>query len=134
MAETMVDPLEIECLFCSRAFRKRAFAEHGTVFAVKDGFPVTEGHTLILPKRHSEDFFSMSEEERWDMNHLLVEVKNYMEMADLTITGFNMGVNCGASAGQTVNHAHMHLIPRRDSDTPDPRGGVRGVIPERQKY
>ena len=125
---------ELGCLFCSRAFRRRAFAEHGTVFAVKDGFAVTEGHTLIIPKRHTADFFSMSDEERWDVNHLVVELKAFMERADTTITGFNMGTNCGGSAGQTVMHAHVHLIPRRDGDCEDPRGGVRGVIPDRQQY
>ncbi|MHC4599815.1 MAG: HIT family protein [Planctomycetota bacterium] len=126
--------IELACLFCSRPFRRRAFAEHGTVFAVKDGFPVTEGHSLIIPKRHTADFFTMSEEERWDTNHLLCEITAFMVRDDPAITGFNVGTNCGVSGGQTVAHAHVHLIPRRDGDTPDPRGGVRGVIPDRQQY
>jgi diadenosine tetraphosphate (Ap4A) HIT family hydrolase len=124
----------LACPFCSRETLSRAVAEHGTGFAVRDLYPVTEGHLLILPKRHTPDWFTMTDEERRDTGALLLNLRENLFAEDPAITGFNIGINCGESAGQTILHAHIHLIPRRDGDTTDPHGGVRGVIPERQKY
>jgi diadenosine tetraphosphate (Ap4A) HIT family hydrolase len=76
----------------------------------------------------------MTEKERRDAEALLLILKSRISAADRTVTGFNIGINCGESAGQTVFHAHIHLIPRRDGDTPHPRGGVRGVIPDKMSY
>ena len=76
----------------------------------------------------------MTDREKCDAQALIMELKNKLIASDQTITGFNIGMNCGGSAGQTVFHAHIHLIPRRDGDTPDPTGGVRGVIPDRMRY
>jgi ATP adenylyltransferase len=79
-------------------------------------------------------YFSMTARERSDAEALILFLREKLLADDPTITGFNIGINCGASAAQTIFHAHIHLIPRRDGDTDDPRGGVRGVIPEWQKY
>ena len=89
------------------------------------------GIILIIPKRHTADWFSMTEAECRDAEQLLRRLKKKLHASDPTITGFNIGMNCGTSAGQTIFHAHIHLIPRRDGDTPNPTGGVRGVIPDK---
>jgi diadenosine tetraphosphate (Ap4A) HIT family hydrolase len=106
----------------------------GTVVAIADKHPVTEGHMLILPVRHTPDYFAMTPEEKKDADRLIHILRERIEASDATVTGFNIGVNCGTSAGQTIMHAHIHLIPRRDGDVPQPRGGVRGVIPDQQAY
>jgi ATP adenylyltransferase len=123
-----------ECPFCSPETLARAVAYHGTVFAVDDRFPVAPGHVLIIPRRHVPDWFAMNEDERRDAETLLLLLQERFLAGDPEITGFNIGMNCGLSAGQTILHAHIHLIPRRDGDTPDPRGGVRGVIPGKRRY
>jgi len=123
-----------ECPFCSPTVLARAIAYHGTVFALDDRYPVTPGHLLIVPRRHVTDWFALTEAERRDAEALLLRLRERFLAGDPEVTGFNVGMNCGASAGQTVFHAHIHLIPRRDGDCEDPHGGVRGIIPERQKY
>lgn len=122
------------CLFCSHEMAGRTFLEHGSVFAIRDNFPVSRGHILVIPRRHTVDFFGMTPEERSDAAELLAILRERLASEDPSITGFNIGANCGVSAGQSVMHAHIHLIPRRDGDVPDPRGGVRGVIPRKMKY
>jgi ATP adenylyltransferase len=123
-----------ECRFCHHKVLSRVVEEYETVWAIKDGYPVSDGHHLILPKRHTPDWFSMTENERRDADALIRILKTRLSETDRTITGFNMGVNSGESAGQTIFHAHIHLIPRRDGDTSHPRGGVRGVIPNKMSY
>ncbi len=123
-----------DCPFCSEEMRARTVEENDSVFAIEDNFPVTPGHVLIIPKRHASDFFAMTSQERRDAEGLLRILKERIARDDPSVTGFNVGVNCGESAGQTIMHAHIHLIPRRDGDLEDPRGGVRGVIPEKQSY
>lgn len=123
-----------ECLFCSDEIYERIVEEHESVFAIEDKFPVTTGHLLIIPKRHANDFFSMTALERQHADKLLRILRSKIQHEDPLVTGFNVGMNCGESAGQTVKHAHIHLIPRRSDDVEDPRGGVRGVIAEKQKY
>ena len=81
-----------------------------------------------------EDYFSMNEAEKNDISVLIMKLKNRITEKDPSVTGFNIGTNIGESAGQTIFHAHIHLIPRRNGDTPQPRGGVRGVIPEKMSY
>jgi diadenosine tetraphosphate (Ap4A) HIT family hydrolase len=122
------------CRFCPSEIKPAVVAELDSVWAVPDPHPVTEGHHLIVPQRHSMDFFSMTEKERRDAEALILILKSRISAADRTVTGFNIGMNCGASAGQSVFHAHIHLIPRREGDTPHPRGGVRGVIPDKMSY
>lgn len=122
------------CAFCSEEFQGRKVVENGPVLAVEDGFPVTAGHHLIIPVRHVTDYFGMSEVERGHATELLRILKNRLQEEDGSITGFNVGMNCGADAGQTVMHAHIHLIPRRAGDVQDPRGGVRGCVPGKMSY
>jgi len=122
------------CPFCSAATLVRAVAYHGTAFAIDDRFPVTAGHLLVIPRRHVGDWFDLTDAERRDAETLLLRLRDRLLAGDPTVNGFNIGMNCGASAGQTIFHAHIHLIPRRPGDTPDPAGGVRGVIPGKRKY
>jgi len=122
------------CRFCEQRIAPRVVAEYESVWAIEDRFPVSQGHHLIIPKRHTDDWFSMTDAERRDADALIRIIKQRLEAFDETITGFNIGMNCGVSAGQTIFHAHVHLIPRRDHDTPDPTGGVRGVIPDKMCY
>lgn len=121
------------CPFCQDESRK-VIEKFKSVLAIEDKYPVTTGHLLVIPCRHTSDFFSMTNQERADAMKLLGRLKHLLQINDPTIIGFNIGVNCGESAGQTVLHAHIHLIPRRIGDSEDPRGGVRGVIPHKMKY
>jgi len=105
-----------------------------TVAAYNDGYPVTDGHLLIVPLRHAADWRCMTDQEIRDSDGLLRRLVETISHRDPSVSGFNIGTNIGASAGQTVLHAHIHLIPRRDGDTEDPRGGVRGVIDGRRGY
>jgi diadenosine tetraphosphate (Ap4A) HIT family hydrolase len=101
---------------------------------MKDKYPVSDGHCLLVPKRHVADYFTMTTAEKLDCDNLLCILQKRIFNSDSEVTGFNVGMNCGESAGQTIFHAHIHLIPRRDGDTPNPRGGVRGAIPEKMDY
>jgi len=129
-----MDPSSKPCPFCDPSIRGRVIAELGTVFGIRDAYPVTPGHSLIIPRRHVLDFFTMTDEEHRDMFAFFGLLRERLLAEDPEITGFNFGMNCGRSAGQTVPHAHLHLIPRRDGDCEKPQGGVRGVIPGRQAY
>ena len=95
---------------------------------------MTELHTLVIPKRHAATFFDLFEPERRAINQLLDEVRIDIMKKDASVSGFNIGMNSGDTAGQTIGHAHVHLIPRRHGDVQDPRGGVRGVIPGKAAY
>ena len=124
---------EAECIFCELG-AGRIIGENELCIAVKDAFPVTEDHTLVIPKRHVADYFDLHQPERNAIEAMLHEQRQLILEQDSTVTGFNVGINAGASAGQTVFHVHVHLIPRRDGDVVDPKGGVRGVIPSKQRY
>ena len=130
---TSYDHRESGCIFCEMP-SERVIAENELAYAILDAFSVTEGHTLIIPKRHVSDFFSLYQPERNAMQRLLEEQRQNILNADSTVTGFNIGNNVGEDAGQTVMHCHTHLIPRRRGDVEEPRGGVRGVIAEKQNY
>ena len=124
------------CPFCNiekLIDKDRIVYQDSSWIAIYDNYPVSKGHVLLIPKRHCETYFDL----------------NYVELASLGVTigviklilnkkfnpdGYNIGVNCGEAAGQTVKHCHIHIIPRYKGDMEDPRGGVRGVIPEKQKY
>lgn len=108
--------------------------ETGHLVAFKDRFPVTNGHILIVPKSHRRDAFDLDGHETAELFPLLNSLRAMIKEQDPTVTGFNIGMNCGESAGQTVFHCHVHLIPRRDGDCENPKGGVRGVIPAKQSY
>lgn len=122
------------CVFCADRVVSHAVEVNGAVFALHDIHPVTPGHLLVLPRRHAVDYFAMTEQERQDAQDLLRLLRNRLAESDYTIQGFNVGMNCGEMAGQTVLHAHIHLIPRRKGDMANPRGGVRGVIPTQMDY
>jgi len=122
------------CPFCFKNVRQRIVAELDSVFAIKDNHPVTPGHMLVIPWRHTKDFFNMTSQEKKDAGNLLQILQQRISENDSSVTGFNVGANCGISAGQSIMHAHIHLIPRRDGDTPRPKGGVRGVIPKKMGY
>ncbi len=101
--------------------------------AIRDGFPVSPGHTLIIPKRHIATFFDTTTEERLAIFELMDNAKRGLD-AELGPTAYNIGVNDGPAAGQTVPHVHIHLIPRYAGDDTDPRGGVRRIFPKKAKY
>lgn len=132
--DTMNDSLVEGCPFCYENIKSRIVLEHKSVAAIEDGYPVSKGHLLIIPKRHCRDYFSMTEAEQIDAAHFLKILRDTIADKDGSVTGFNVGMNSGESAGQTIFHCHIHLIPRRDGDTPHPRGGVRGVIPDKMNY
>ena len=123
------------CPFCKViSIGDRIIHEAGSVVALLDKYPVTEGHHLIVTKRHVTDFFAMTLAERRDAEEVLIVLQEQILAVDFTVKGFNIGMNCGEAAGQTVMHAHIHLIPRREGDVPNPRGGVRGCLPGKMNY
>jgi diadenosine tetraphosphate (Ap4A) HIT family hydrolase len=121
------------CPFCFLP-ADRVVVENGSAVAIFDGFPVTLGHGLVIPRRHAETFFDLTEAEVADSMALVFEMRRWLLADDDSITGFNIGINAGADAGQTVFHCHIHLIPRRAGDVAAPRGGVRNIIPGRGDY
>ena len=120
-----------ECIFCNQS---EVIEENELAKAFYDKFPVTRGHILIVPKRHVKGYFDLFQPELNAINRLMRSVREKLMSEDVSITGFNVGTNDGKTAGQTIMHCHLHLIPRREGDMSNPSGGVRGVIPERQKY
>lgn len=128
----LVNPAE--CLFCNLPKDREIVAENALAYAIKDAFPVTSGHTLVIPKRHVETYFDLSRPELNACDELLRFLRKRMQSDDKSITGFNIGMNAGASAGQTIFHCHIHLIPRRDGDVDNPRGGVRHLMPGKGHY
>jgi ATP adenylyltransferase len=121
------------CLFCN-VDEERLIAENELAFAVRDGFPVTELHSLIIPRRHVSDYFELTKEELLACNELLRIVKEEILARDTSVKGFNVGANSGLVAGQSIFHCHIHLIPRREGDVPNPKGGIRHVIPGKGAY
>jgi len=109
-------------------------AENSLAYAIRDGFPVTPHHTLLIPKRHVLDYFQLTPSEVNAINTLMKEQKTVLETEDPTIDGFNIGMNCGETAGQTIFHCHVHLIPRRRGDVENPHGGVRHIITGKGYY
>ncbi|HSW35797.1 MAG TPA: HIT family protein [Candidatus Limnocylindrales bacterium] len=118
-----------KCVFCQRN-KLDLIAENELALAFYDSYPVSEGHALVIPKRHVETFFDASPEELSAVTHLIFEVKKHLQ-ENYQPDGYNIGVNVGSTAGQTVFHFHFHVIPRYKGDVADPRGGVRKVIPNR---
>jgi diadenosine tetraphosphate (Ap4A) HIT family hydrolase len=125
--------MSMPCLFCSIS-RDRVIADNGLAYAIRDGFPVTPHHTLVIPQRHVDDFFGLTQEELLACSELLHRMKQEIMGSDPTVAGFNIGMNAGAVAGQTIFHCHIHLIPRRPGDVENPRGGVRHLIPGKGHY
>lgn len=125
-----------KCVFCGieKAIPKeRIVYQDSTWLAILDNYPVSEGHTLLIPKRHCETYFDLNEVELERLNTLILMLKAHLD-EEFHPSGYNIGVNCGEAAGQTVMHCHIHIIPRYKGDCDNPRGGVRGVIPSKQSY
>jgi len=120
------------CPFCCLAADRVVF-ENELTLVIRDGFPVSEGHTLIIPRRHVQSFFETTDEERLSLLAMLDMAKAELDKS-LKPDGYNIGINDGATAGQTVPHLHIHLIPRYEGDQTDPRGGVRWIFPEKADY
>ena len=127
---------ERECLFCQIQTddRRRIVDENTLAYAIRDGFEVTKNHTLFMPKRHTKDYFGLTQAEINAINQLIDSQKAFLDDADGSIDGYNIGMNCGENAGQTIFHCHIHLIPRRKGDVENPRGGIRHVIPDKGNY
>ena len=122
-----------ECVFCD-VDSNRIVQQTGLFVVIRDLFPVANLHTLIIPKRHVASYFDLTDDELREAHHLLNVQRQEILKTDSTVSGFNIGINVGSDAGQTVFHCHVHLIPRRKGDVDNPRGGVRGVIPEKRVY
>ena len=128
--------MKSHCPFCDVAkhdVTKRIINENGLAFVIRDSFPVAEGHTLIIPKRHVASFFEITNEERQALLDLLDQAKKDLDQK-LIPAAYNIGINDGIAAGQTVPHLHIHLIPRYEGDVEDPRGGIRWIIPDKADY
>ena len=121
------------CLFCEIQ-KERILDEDNLFYVIRDGFPVTDLHTLVIPKRHVETYFDLYQPELNSCNRMIQKYKQQIENEDESVKGFNIGINNGEVSGQTIFHCHIHLIPRREGDVKNPRGGVRGVIPNKQEY
>jgi diadenosine tetraphosphate (Ap4A) HIT family hydrolase len=122
-----------DCPFCQPLPRERILAESDSFIAFYDGYPVSQGHALVVPRQHVASLFELPEPEYLQLWAQVVAIR-WTLTEQFHTTAFNIGVNDGRAAGQTVGHAHIHIIPRYDGDLPDPRGGVRWVIPAKAKY
>jgi diadenosine tetraphosphate (Ap4A) HIT family hydrolase len=120
------------CPFCTLP-AERIVSKTQSALVIRDGFPISPGHTLVIPKRHVGSFFELTSEEHKEMFVLLTQAKATLDK-ELQPDAYNIGINDGTAAGQTVPHVHMHLIPRFKGDRADPRGGVRWIIPEKADY
>jgi diadenosine tetraphosphate (Ap4A) HIT family hydrolase len=120
------------CPFCTIA-PARIFLQNQHAISIADGFPISKGHSLVIPTRHAPSLYDLSEQEQDDLWRLVRTVR--ARLVELQHPdGFNIGVNDGEAAGQTVGHAHIHIIPRYQGDAADPRGGIRWIIPDKARY
>jgi diadenosine tetraphosphate (Ap4A) HIT family hydrolase len=123
----------VRCVFCDRLAEENFIGANDLAVAFLDEFPLSEGHSLIVPRRHEADFFALTAEEQTAIWALVPSVRLRIEMSGRP-DGYNIGINVGTASGQTVGHAHLHVIPRRKGDVADPRGGIRCVIPAKARY
>ena len=121
------------CLFCNYK-ESGCVNENDLAYSSYDTYPVSDLHYLIIPKRHVQDYFELSDDEVIACNELIKKTKEEILLKDPSVKGFNVGTNAGKFAGQSVMHCHIHLIPRREGDVQNPQGGVRSVIPSKQHY
>ncbi len=121
------------CIFCNVS-PKRIVHEYKHFYVIRDSFPVTPLHSLIITKRHVVSYFQCSKAELEEIPIVLDTQRTELKYLDNQITGYNIGMNIGEDAGQSIFHCHIHIIPRREDDNPNPRGGIRGVIPKKQNY
>ena len=122
-----------DCPFCNIDSGREIILENDTVYCTYDKFPVSKRHALVIPKRHCADYFDLTNDEQVSCWKMVTEVKEILSKRFYP-DGFNIGINIGEAAGQTINHVHIHLIPRYKGDIDEPEGGVRGVIPEKRMY
>ena len=129
----MVNDPNNPCLFCNS---KSSGIVHQNELACAsyDTYPVSKFHCLIIPKRHINDYFGLTNDELVACNNLIKIIKNEIIEKDNTVEGFNIGTNVGKISGQSIMHCHIHVIPRRKGDAENPQGGVRSVIPKNQHY
>ena len=125
--------MEKDCPFCLNNLTSEIILENNFSYAIYDKFPVSKGHILIIPKQHNSNYFDLSLEEQKECLILLNNAKKILDK-EFKPDGYNIGININKDAGQTIWHAHIHLIPRYNGDVEEPRGGVRGVIPINQNY
>lgn len=121
------------CVFCDKIDKDRVLFETSSWIAIYDGFPVSEGHTLLIPKGHFTTYFDLPDSYKDSIDFRLKQIKHILD-EKFHPDGYNIGFNCGDAAGQTIMHFHIHIIPRYNGDVENPRGGVRGVIPSRMSY
>ncbi len=122
-----------DCIFCNIEKNRIEF-QNEYIFVIQDKYPVTQGHTLVLPKRHVTSALMLTDIEMISIFHESKKISDKLEQEDYSIEGFNLGFNVGKTAGQTVFHVHFHIIPRRKNDVTDPTGGIRNIIPGKGKY
>jgi diadenosine tetraphosphate (Ap4A) HIT family hydrolase len=125
---------EADCGYFALEGSGRVLLENELALCIADAYPVTPGHSLVIPRRHVSDGLALHQPEWNAVVELLKRRREQLSTQDASISGWNVGLNSGVAAGQTVFHAHWHLIPRRVGDCEEPRGGVRGVIEGRQGY
>ena len=121
------------CIFCKIRKEELQF-ENELAYSSTDSYPVSKLHSLIVPKRHVQNYFDLNQAEIQACNELIFKAKDQILKEDSTVKGFNIGTNVGKEAGQSIMHCHIHLIPRREGDVENPQGGVRSVIPLKQHY
>ena len=121
------------CVFCNIP-EDRIVNEYKHFYIIRDLYPVTNLHSLVIPKRHVVSYFECNQNEYDEIPIILNTQKTELKLTDYSITGFNIGMNIGEDAGQTVFHFHIHIIPRRKGDVKNPKGGIRGVMPNKQNY
>ncbi len=129
-AHKNVDP---SCIFCRLGQEETVIAHFKKCYVIKDRYPVSPGHVLIIPYEHTPNWFTASDEIKLDIIQALSAMKKDLD-EEFHPDGYNIGMNCGEASGQSIMHLHVHLIPRYQGDIPNPRGGVRGVIPSKQNY
>ena len=121
------------CIFCKIRKEELQF-ENKLAYSSTDSYPVSQFHSLIVPKRHVETYFELTKDEILACNELILKTREKILKQDSSVKGFNIGTNAGKFAGQSIIHCHIHLIPRREGDVENPQGGVRSVIPKKQHY
>lgn len=122
------------CVFCDYLVKnEKVIFDNKLAFTIYDGFPVNKGHMLIMPKRHVESFFELTSDEKLAIDELVTRTKAFLD-ENFKPDAYNLGINEGVYAGQSILHCHLHVIPRYIGDVSNPRGGVRGVIPAKQNY
>ena len=123
---------QIKCVFCNIK-KERIIIENNFFIVVRDNYPISQGHTLIIPKRHIDSFFKLNTEEFKTLQQVLKKAKTDLD-SQFQPDAYNIGVNDGELAGQTINHLHIHLIPRYKDDMKNPKGGVRWIFPTKADY